>query len=73
MSAKPRFQELREAIELADCPNILEQLVKYNSTVEKNHEPMNWRHELSFGRAARPLNEEPLTRLNAKRMKLEDW
>ena len=39
----------------------------------KIHEPMKWRHELSFGRAARPLNEEPLTRLNAKRMTLEDW
>ncbi|MDZ4082603.1 MAG: hypothetical protein U1E10_06690 [Bdellovibrionales bacterium] len=137
MSTKPRFQELRDAIELADGPNILEQLVKYNSTVQtdqpspvvdlllvsgavirgtpfkmvygnnrylfamqtfestkdlpptevreityidsshivslKIHEPLKWRHELSFGRAARPLNEEPLTRLNAKRLTLEDW
>jgi hypothetical protein len=137
MSTNSRFQDLRDSIELADCPHILEQLVQYNSTVEANqpspvvdlllvsgavirgtpfkmvfinnrylfamqtfdstkdlppaevreisyidsyhiisvkvHEPMKWRHELSFGRAARPLNEEPLTRLNAKRLTLEDW
>jgi hypothetical protein len=137
MSAKSRFQDLRDSIELADCSHILEQLVQYNSTVEASqpspvvdlllmsgavirgtpfkvlfvnnrylfarqtfdstkdlpptevreiayidsyhimslrvHEPMKWRNELFFGKTARPLNEEPLTRLNAKRLTLEDW
>ncbi len=39
----------------------------------KVHEPMKWKHELSFGKAARPIDEEPLTRLNAKRLTAEDW
>lgn len=137
MPSKSRFHDLRESIELADCQYILEELVKYNATVEsdrpspvvdlllsngstlrgtpfkmlhvnsrhlfafqtlettrdippteikeiafidciyivslKVHEPLKWRHQLTFGKVAEPLNEEVLTRLNAKRAIAEEW
>lgn len=37
------------------------------------HEPTSWTHLLSFGNVAAPLNEDPLSRLQAKREITELW
>lgn len=42
-------------------------------TALRLHEPTSWTHLLSFGNIAAPLNEEPLSRLQAKREITELW